>query len=147
MGLWTGPSSPCKRHIDLKVYPNQQLACAVCHFTSGTWFCRSLRHWCNAPQPHIADLARRLHPEANAFHLNDSTLCPVWRVPFHLRKRKDGSRKRQPTEQEARLLELVPPGGKQVVLGPAIACRIEPDIFKAVGLAYVPPAMRDMQLL
>lgn len=33
---------------------------------------------------------------------------------------------------------------RETIVGPAIRCTCETDIFRAIGLSYVPPHMRDI---
>jgi hypothetical protein len=46
MGVWKGPSSPCYRRVDIKIYPAHQLAFAVNYFGSSKDFCKALRCCC-----------------------------------------------------------------------------------------------------
>eukprot|EP00877_Chromochloris_zofingiensis_P009472 jgi/Chrzof1/4779/Cz14g26050.t1 len=139
MGIWKGPSSLCQRRLDIKIYHAHQRAFAVCHLSSGRNFCRALRYWCNKPG-NCKALASKYHPQANAFHLSDTQLVPVWRVPWDL-----AHHKRLPVNDgEGSLLAALPDGEKQVVLGAPVVCDTEQHLFEAVGLEWVPYDMRDM---
>eukprot|EP00803_Ostreobium_quekettii_P011413 evm.model.scf_1466.5 EVM.evm.TU.scf_1466.5 scf_1466:21114-29538(-) len=120
MGVCISKISGCHRRLDIKVYPRDMLPFAVNYFTGSSNFCRALRYWCNTPTPETTELARAACPNANAFRLSDHGLVPVRREE-HTRGPVDD--------------RLIP-------VGPPVLCACETDIFRAVGLHYVPPTMR-----
>ncbi|GLC35860.1 hypothetical protein PLESTF_001233200 [Pleodorina starrii] len=120
LGVWHSPSSGRYRRIDIKCYTRRLLATAVCYFSSGMDFNRALRYWAGAPTPQVRELARRVHPRADAFRLSDKELAVV-------------ERRGAP-----------PQGGVVDVILATVPCSNETDIFQALGLDYVPPHMRDI---
>jgi DNA polymerase lambda len=186
MGVWKGPSSPCHRRIDIKVYPWSQLAVAVNYFSSGQSFCRALRYWANTPLPSILAAAQRLNRQGNAFKLSDKELAVVHRAPVGKRWQL-----LSPRSSVRQLLSAEPPsssgngqgggggdageggassggggldkatqlaaaaqgavlvparegGERELVVGPAVALTCETDIFRTLGLPYVPPHLRNI---
>ena len=49
LGVWKGPSSPCRRKIDFKFYAHERLAVAVADFSSGKAFAMALHWWAKHP--------------------------------------------------------------------------------------------------
>lgn len=94
------------------------------------------RYWCNTPTPEVSASATALNPAGNAFKLSDKELVVIKRAAVAKRLgggSSKGKRGRGTGGEEA-----------TVVLGPSVECHNETDIFKAVGLNYVPPHMRDL---
>lgn len=100
----------------------RHLPLAVNYFGSSQSFCRALRYWCRTPGPHITALAQSHHPQANCFKLSDTVLAPRYRKWC----RKEAGRNCIDT----------------VFSCSSIDCACETEIFKHLGLSYVPPHMR-----
>ena len=96
------------------------LAFAVNYFIGSGPFVRALRYWANTA---TKKLAQQMAPSATGFKLSDSVLVPMIGQP----------KQRTAAGQVKAVDVLVPPG---------IDCDDETQIFKALGLAYVPPYMR-----
>jgi hypothetical protein len=175
MGVWKGPSSPCHRRIDIKVYPWSQLPVAVNYFSSGQSFCRALRYWANTPLPSILAAAQRLNPQGNAFKLSDKELVVIHRAPVGKRWKllsphssirqvlsteppnssggsgqgagggdPDKATQLAAAAQGAVLVPAREGGERELVVGPAVAVACETDIFRTLGLPYVPPHLRNI---
>lgn len=112
----THPRSDCPHHC--RVLPT-----ALLYFSSGQTFNRALRYWCNTPCPAVTAAAKRHSADANAFKLSDVALVPIVR------------------NQHGQLHR----GEKETFVGPPIALTCESDIFRAVGLEYVPPHLRNYE--
>eukprot|EP00798_Chlamydomonas_sp_ICE-L_P027061 gene27061-2292_t len=106
--------------MDIKVYPWSMLPYAVNYFSGSQSFCRALRFWCNTPNAHVAQLASSYYKTANSFKLSDTSLLPMELV-------YQGQHKEQSQSD-----------------GRPVPCQWESDIFKAVGLQYVPPHLRNI---
>lgn len=119
MGVCVSPLSETRRRIDIKVYLRPSLPFALNYFIGSKDFVRALRYWCNTPTKETAQLASRLCAGANAFHLSDYGLFPISRPSF----------------RSATRLRSAP-------LTPSVPCLAESEIFRSVGLDYVPPWMR-----
>ena len=88
------------------------------HFTGSRDFNRALRYWANTA---AKDQAKALNKQATSFHLSDSFLCPTVRLP---------------------VAERPASGARDIGVGPLVPATCETDIFKALGLSYVPANMR-----
>ena len=96
------------------------LAFAVNYFIGSGPFVRALRYWANTA---TTDLAKARESSATGFKLSDTILVPMIGQP----------KQRTAAGQVKAVDVLVPPG---------IDCADETQIFKALGLAYVPAYMR-----
>ena len=96
----------------------RSLPFVINHFTGSRDFNRALRHWANTA---CMGKAKAHNPQALGFHLSDSFLCPAVRLPVDKRPSPDA---------------------RDVGLHPLVPAACETDIFKALGLAYVPARMR-----
>jgi hypothetical protein len=80
------------------------------------------------PPEEVRQLAAQQHPNATAFKLNDKGLFPA-------------------LDRRSRRRMLPAAAGEEAaedVLGPSLPCTCETHIFNAVGLAYIPPHLRDI---
>ncbi|KAK9820567.1 hypothetical protein WJX72_011724 [[Myrmecia] bisecta] len=122
LGLCKPAGSQYVRRIDIKVYKRSALAYAVNYFSGSGSFVRALRFWARASKE-CAARAAAVVPAANGFKLSDVALVPVLKT----RERNAADRQDKNTE---------------VIVGPNQECSCETDIFRMLGLAYVPPSMR-----
>lgn len=120
-GTWRGPGSPVLRRIDVKVYPFALLPFGVGYFSSSRNLCRALRHYARhgVPQEHVQRLCGGA---GHHFHLGNYDLVPV----VYVGKGRGWQREERPA-------------------GPPVVCRCESDIYRALGLHYVPPHMRNVE--
>ncbi|GIL64849.1 hypothetical protein Vafri_18696, partial [Volvox africanus] len=81
LGVWRIPCSGHYCRVDIKCYRRRLLPYAVMYFSSGKDFNRALRYWASSPPPHVRQLARAIHPRADAFRLSDKELAVVERRP------------------------------------------------------------------
>lgn len=109
----------------VQVYAPAHLPFALFYFTSGQSFNRASRYWANYAVPH---LARALDPRATGFKLGDTALVPIAKAAHTARSW--GSDWVKPEDE---------------VLCAGVPCASEADIFEALGLAYVPAHMRNVQ--
>ncbi|GIL98812.1 hypothetical protein Vretimale_4007, partial [Volvox reticuliferus] len=123
LGVWRMPDSGRYCRVDIKCYRRRLLPYAVTYFSSGIDFNRALRYWASSPPPHVRQLARAIHPRADAFRLSDKELAVVERRP------------RGASASSGGVVEYVLT---------SVPCSCETDVFRALGLSYVPPSMRDI---
>ncbi|GAX74898.1 hypothetical protein CEUSTIGMA_g2344.t1 [Chlamydomonas eustigma] len=121
LGVWKGPSSPCARRLDIKVYPLEVLPFAVTHFGSGSNFNRALRYFCKVGGAAQGAAAAAV-ADGKYFRLSD--LGMTLRISIG---------PQVPVTEE---------NGETVVCGPSVSAKNETDIFNALGLHYVPPHLR-----
>ncbi|GLI68653.1 hypothetical protein VaNZ11_013129, partial [Volvox africanus] len=123
LGVWRLPGSGHYCRVDIKCYRRRLLPYAVMYFSSGKDFNRALRYWASSPPPHVRQLARAIHPRADAFRLSDKELAVVERRPPGASASREG------------VVDYVIA---------SVPCSCETDIFRALGLNYVPPSLRDI---
>lgn len=113
-----GPRPRRWRRLDMKVYSRAALPTAVAYFTGDGSFNRALRFWAKqAPDAKkTAQEAAGPTSRATGWHLSDSHLFPI-------------------SLEDDKLATRRPVGA-----GAALTC--ETDIFRALGLEYVPPFCR-----
>lgn len=98
---------------------------------SSTEFCQLFRGFIKKSGPHITALAQRYHPDATCFGLDNTTLSAI-RIERETKIPKTGKNKGvERIEFKEIELAKVP-----------FAC--ETDLFRAVGLDYVPFHMRQL---
>jgi DNA polymerase lambda len=122
------------------------------------------RYWGNTPRPEVKALASAIHPAANSFRMSDAGLYAVFSTQLAeaaaKRRRPKGAAGGSPPTASAAAAaagddadaeDAAAAAGIPVVsadsLTPSgtagrVECGCETDIFKALGLAYVPPHLR-----
>lgn len=129
------------------------------------------RYWCNKPRPEVAALAAAIHPAANAFHMSDTGLYVVYN-PQLAAAHSPGKRKQprtsastaEPVDDTAAGAAAAAGGSDDDSMSAALAadihvvtadshsptgpegrvnCSRETDIFRVLGLPYVPPHLRS----
>jgi len=118
MGVCRPPCSPAFRRIDFKIYEPHAAACAVNYFANSQDFCRATRFWAD----HAAVRAQQYCPSATGFRLSDTNLVPTVKESG---RSDDGN------------------GSKFVVAGSPLEVASETELYEALGLTYVPAALRS----
>ena len=119
-----GPRPRRWRRLDVKVYSRAALPTAVAYFTGDGSFNRALRYFAkSSPAARESALAAAgLASGATGWHLSDTHLFPI-ALPRGRWRAADPQSTRRP-------------------VGPAAALACETDIYRALGLSYVPPFCR-----
>ena len=126
------------RRIDFKLYSWHHAAPAVNYFANSQSFCRATRFWANNA---VAELAKVFNPTATGFKLSDLEMVPIAKRPKQQYNDDDGGTNSTRggrwggAARGSKLEETMP-------IGPPLVLTCESDLYKAIGLEYVPVTMR-----
>lgn len=95
-------------------------AFAVNYFVGSGSFVRALRYWARGATVCV-EAAKKLHPDATGFKLSDQEFRPI---------------------MVTRASRFEDRAANETLLDPHVECSCETDIFRELGLSYVPFHMR-----
>ena len=151
MGIFKLPEGGKIGRVDLKVYHEESYAFAMLHCTGSADFNRALRYWCYREMPEVQKMLKKHSPgpalrwwhkknpkksahqeemylgeakeDPNALKLTDTALIPVYRA-----------------KRGKKLGDIVWEADPDAYL----KCETEEEVFRLMGLHYVPPPLRAM---